>query len=86
MKIPTELTLEARWKHFAKITIPDIETESVQYLEMKKAFFSGMVDSYMTLKALAQNTTQRETVWIVMENIREYQDFVQSLIKAPTNS
>lgn len=40
--IPEQFTLESRWKHFEKCVL--IDTPEYQKKEMKKAFFSGILD------------------------------------------
>lgn len=49
------------WERFAKIVLPNLDKESVQYKEMRKAFFSGAIDMFTTMKDVASEMTERNT-------------------------
>lgn len=72
-----EFTLEYRWKCFAaKVLASNIKEDSIQYREMKRAFYSGMVDTLVEV----QNRTDKFMKVLTNENMAEYKLYIDKLI------
>jgi hypothetical protein len=55
-----EVTIKQQWNTFAKNAIPNIAVNSIQYREMRRAFYSGVVAGLMMLQDIPDTKTEEE--------------------------
>ncbi len=54
-------TVEQWWQHFADIALPDIRKGSVQYLEIREAFYAGLLHMLRVMTESADVNLEMKT-------------------------
>lgn len=59
---PEEVSIERMWLLFASIVLKDIDKNSVQYSEMRKAYFAGFTECFKIMTDYATNIEENKTI------------------------
>jgi hypothetical protein len=72
-------TIEELWDDFYTKTIPDIDENSVQYIEIKKAFYAGCVGMFtMVIQITTKNS--EDVAEIYLDNLqKEIDQFIADI-------
>ena len=63
-------TIEILWLKFAMMVIPNVKTDTVQYREMRKAFFCGVWSMFQVVGAIGEPDVTQEQAVGVLEMIK----------------
>jgi hypothetical protein len=72
-------TIEELWDSFYEKTIPDIDENSAQYIETKKAFYAGCVGMF-TMVIQITNQNSKDVAEIYLDNLqKEIDQFITDI-------
>lgn len=67
--------IEFRWKVFIENTAPELREDSVQYKEMKRAFYAGCFDTIIESQQIGERYIEKEACAILNANLKELEEF-----------
>ena len=70
-----------RWENFANQVLIGIDPLSVQYSEMRRAFYSGAMDMLYETANFSDNLTEDEVCEILEYNKKELNEFFEGLVR-----
>lgn len=79
---PDALTIEFCWRIFASnVLVKQVTPDTVQYQEMKKAFFAGFLECFKIMNDLSTELTEDQACTILSKISDEANAFFDRLIK-----
>jgi len=80
---PEAVTIGFCWDTFAHFTMPTVPKDTVQYKEMRKAFYAGFVECFKIMNDLSLSTelTEDQACTVLSKISNEGNQFFDELIK-----
>jgi Golgi nucleoside diphosphatase len=77
-----KITIKNEWDEFYKRALTCLEPGSVQYLEMRKAFYTGFCACLLGLRdGMTDEVSEEQGVMVLQDLITEYDTFIRAEVE-----
>lgn len=78
---PEEITVWKCWEVFSRSVLPNIEPESIQYIEMRKVFYIGFLECFKIMNDLSVSISEEQAAHFLSRINQECHDFFEKELR-----